>query len=86
LQQQDANRATANAAYPSSRAAGGGENAQEQHEQDFSNYQRDLTVITDTQTGEHATTYNSWADALVKADPNKYQYVPTGELMKGVDY
>jgi hypothetical protein len=85
LQQQDANRARANAAYPSSQG-GGGENGREQHEQDFSNYQRDLSVITDTQTGEHATTYNSWADALVKTDPNRYQYVATPDLMKGIDY
>jgi hypothetical protein len=87
LKQQDANRASANAAYPSSRSVGGGaEEGQEQHNQDFSNYQRDLSVIVDTDTGEHATTYNAWADALVKADPNKYQYVPTQELMQGVDY
>ncbi len=60
--------------------------ARDRHNQDFTNYLRDNTVITDTQTGEHATTYNSYADALVQADPNRYQYVPTQNLLKGIDY
>jgi hypothetical protein len=62
------------------------EDVRDRANQTFSNYQLDYSVITDTQTGEHATTYNSYADALVKADPNRYQYVPTQNFMKGVDY
>jgi hypothetical protein len=62
------------------------EDTRDRHNQDFSNYILDQTVVRDTQTGEHATTYNSYAEGLVKADPNRYQYVGTQDLMKGIDY
>jgi hypothetical protein len=62
------------------------EDRRDRANQDFSNYQLDNTVIRDTQTGEHATTYNSYADALVKSDPNRYEYVTKQDYLKGIDY
>jgi hypothetical protein len=62
------------------------EDRRDRRNQDFSNYILDNTVVRDAQTGEHATTYNSYADALVKSDPNRYQYVPNQSFLKGVDY
>jgi hypothetical protein len=52
----------------------------------FQDYTLDQTVIVDTHTGEHATAWNQTADLLVKADPNRFQYVPKQDFIKGVDY
>lgn len=52
----------------------------------FQEYTLDQSVIVDKTTGEHATAWNQTADWLVKADPNRFQYVPRQDLLKGVDY
>ncbi len=52
----------------------------------FQEYTLDQSVIVDKNTGEHATAWNQTADLLVKADPNRFQYVPNKDLLKGTDY
>jgi hypothetical protein len=52
----------------------------------FSNYQLDQTQLQDSLRNERGTVSNAYADALVKADPNRYQYVGTQDFLKGVDY
>jgi hypothetical protein len=59
--------------------------------QAFSNYTLDQTVIQDNNvygngTIGHGTVWNSTADALVKADPNRFEIVDTPNFWKGVDY
>jgi hypothetical protein len=59
--------------------------------QAFSNYILDQTVIQDNNmygngTIGHGTVWNSTADALVKANPNRYEIVDTPNFWKGVDY
>jgi len=59
--------------------------------QGFSNYLLDQTVVQNNNvngTGMvgRATAWNSTADALVKADPNRFQYVDTPNYLKGIDY
>ncbi len=36
--------------------------------------------------GKHSTEWNQTADALVKNDPQRYEYVDTPKFWKGVDY
>jgi len=54
--------------------------------QGFSNYLLDQTVVQNNYTGAHATDWNSTADALVKANPNKYSYVTTPNYIPGTDF
>jgi hypothetical protein len=59
--------------------------------QNFSNYLLDQTVIQDNNmhgngTIGHGTVWNSAADALVKANPNRFEIVDTPNFWKGVDY
>jgi hypothetical protein len=59
--------------------------------QGFSNYILDQTVVQNNNvagTGMvgHATLWNTTADALVKSDPNKYEYVPEQNYWRGTDY
>ena len=59
--------------------------------QAFSNYILDQTVIQDNNmygngTIGHGTVWNSEADALVKADPNRFEIVDTPNFWKGWDY
>ena len=59
--------------------------------QAFSNYQLDQTVIQDNNmygngTIGHGTAWNSTADALVKANPDRYEIVNTPNFWRGVDY
>jgi hypothetical protein len=59
--------------------------------QGFHNYLLDQTVIQDNNVyghGEvgHGTAWNATADALVKADPNRFEIVNTPNFWKGVDY
>jgi hypothetical protein len=49
-------------------------------------YILDRSVIRDTADTVHATTSNSLADALVKSNPGKLEYVPNQQLVQGVDY
>jgi hypothetical protein len=60
--------------------------SRDKHSQEFSNYLLDQTVIEDSQRNERATVWNQYGDSLVKADPNRYQYVPTKDFIKGIDY
>lgn len=53
--------------------------------QSFSNYLLDQSVITNSQ-GNHATVSNGTADAMVRSNPSRYEYVNTLNLKKGVDY
>jgi hypothetical protein len=54
--------------------------------QGFSNYLLDQNVIQNNNTGAHTTDWNSIADALVKANPSRWQYVDTPNYIKGTDY
>lgn len=54
--------------------------------QNFSNYILDQTVVQNVQTGERGTVFNKYADSLVQNDPNRFQYVPTQDMLKGIDY
>jgi hypothetical protein len=60
--------------------------SQARSNQNFSNYLLDQTVVQDNNTGGHATVWNQAADSLVKADPNRYQYVQSPDFLKGIDY
>jgi len=69
------------------------ERANDQHNADIDwqskitqDYILDRSVIRDTDETFHATTGNNLADALVKSNPNKLEYVPNQELIRGVDY
>lgn len=59
---------------------------QDKQNQAFSNYLLDQTVIQDNVRNEHATVWNQTADALVKSNPDRYQYVDTPNFWKDVDY
>jgi hypothetical protein len=54
--------------------------------QGFSNYILDKSVIVDTQNDAHGTFWNGTADALVKSDPKRFEYVDTPNYWKGIDY
>jgi hypothetical protein len=59
--------------------------------QGFSNYLLDQTVVQDNNmynngTIGHGTLWNSDADALVKANPNRFEIVDTPGYWKGIDY
>lgn len=54
--------------------------------QGFSNYLLEQTVIQDNEKGTHSTEWNATADAMVKSDPKRYEYVPNQNFWKGVDY
>jgi hypothetical protein len=59
--------------------------------QGFSNYLLDQTVVEDNNmygngTLGHGTQWNSTADALVKADPNRFSYVTVPNYWQGTDF
>ncbi len=59
--------------------------------QGFSNYILDQTVVQDNNmygngTIGHGTLWNTTADALVKADPNRFEYVEKPNYWQGTDY
>jgi hypothetical protein len=54
--------------------------------QEFSNYQLGYSVISDSQGNAHGTLWNDDAAALVKADPNRFEYVSAPNYWKGIDY
>ncbi len=59
--------------------------------QGFSNYLLDQTVVQDNNmygngTIGHGTAWNATADALVKADPNRFEIVDTPNYWRGIDY
>ena len=68
-----------------------GEDNISRNTQSFSNYILDQTVVQDNNmynngTIGHGTLWNSQADALVKADPNRFEYVNTPNYWRGTDY
>jgi hypothetical protein len=50
------------------------------------NYTLDQTQIQDNERNGRATVSNGMADALVRADPDRYEIVPTANFLRGVDY
>ena len=68
-----------------------GQDAQARNNQAFSNYLLDQTVVQDNDrygngTVGHGTLWNTTADALVKADPNRFEYVDKPDFWQGTDY
>ncbi len=54
--------------------------------QEFKNYQLGYSVISDTENTAHGTFWNEDADALVKSNPNRFEYVNAPNYWKGIDY
>jgi hypothetical protein len=54
--------------------------------QAFSNYLLDQTVIQDNDLHAHGTVWNQTADALVRENPQRFEYVNTPNFWKGIDY
>jgi len=50
------------------------------------NYIRGTTVISDGALNAHGTVDDDVAQALIAADPNRFQAVPTSQFVKGIDY
>jgi hypothetical protein len=68
-----------------------GQDAQARNNQGFSNYLLDQKVVQDNNmygngTVGHGTLWNSTADALIKADPNRFEYVDKPNFWQGTDY
>ena len=60
------------------------ESSEAQMDQGFDNYLLDQSVVSSG--GGHTTMWNTEANALVQANPNKYQIVDSPNYWKGVDY
>jgi hypothetical protein len=60
--------------------------SEDRNAQGFSNYLLDQSVIQDNENSAHGTVWNNEAAALVKSDPQRFQYVDTPDYWKGVDY
>jgi hypothetical protein len=54
--------------------------------QAFDNVILGQSVVRDTERNAHGTLSNDYADALVKAHPERFEYVPTQDYVKGIDY
>jgi hypothetical protein len=54
--------------------------------QEFENYQLGYSVISDNQNTAHGTFWNEDADALVKSNPDRFEYVNAPNYWKGIDY
>jgi hypothetical protein len=52
----------------------------------FQNYQLDQTELQDNHQNTRGAVPNSLADALIKADPDRFEAVPTTNFLKGVDF
>jgi hypothetical protein len=52
----------------------------------FQNYQLDQTELQDNDQHARGAIPNSLADALIKADPDRFQVVPTQNFLKGNDF
>jgi hypothetical protein len=50
------------------------------------NYIRGNTVISDSALNAHGTVDDDVAQALIAADPNRFQEVSSGQYVKGIDY
>jgi len=60
--------------------------SQDKRSQEFENYQLGYSVIADTGNNAHGTFWNEDADAMVKSNPDKWQYVNAPDYWKGIDY
>ena len=49
-------------------------------------YILDRTVVRDNENAERGTLSNSYADSLVRGNPDRFQIVPNQDLIKGKDY
>jgi len=54
--------------------------------QEFENYQLGMSVVSDTGNNAHGTFWNEDAEALVKSNPDKFEYVSAPDYWKGIDY
>jgi hypothetical protein len=52
----------------------------------FQNYQLDQTELQDSEQNARGAVPNALADALVKANPDRFQTVPTQNFLKGADF
>jgi hypothetical protein len=52
----------------------------------FDNVLIGQSVVLDTERNAHGTIFDDYADALVKSNPDRFQYVPTQDYVKGIDY
>ena len=52
----------------------------------FQNYQLDQTELQDSDQHSRGAVPNSLADALIKANPDRFQAVPTQNFLKGLDF
>jgi hypothetical protein len=62
------------------------QDAQDRTSQAFSNYILDNSVVRYTPDDSHATMDNGTAALIMKLDPNHFEYVQTGDYLKGIDY
>jgi hypothetical protein len=62
------------------------QDAQDRQFQAFDNNLLDRTVIRDSDWSAQGTVSDGLADALVKANPNRFQEVPPSQYIKGIDY
>ncbi|HEY1725519.1 MAG TPA: hypothetical protein VGF89_08850 [Steroidobacteraceae bacterium] len=90
-QQAGANaRAQANAAHAAEDAQSAAFQAHmdniDRFSKSFQNYQLDQTELQDNNQNARGAVPNSLADALIKADPDRFQAVPTQDFLKGVDF
>jgi len=54
--------------------------------QEFGNYQLGYAVVADTGNNAHGTLWADDAAALVKSNPNQFEYVSAPNYWKGIDY
>jgi hypothetical protein len=52
----------------------------------FQNYQLDQSELQDNTLDSRGAVPNALADALIKADPDRFEVVPTQNFLKGVDF
>jgi hypothetical protein len=60
--------------------------SQDRRSQEFENYQLGYSVIADTQNTAHSTLWDDDAAALVKSNPDRFEYVSAPNYWKGIDY
>ena len=60
--------------------------ANEKEVQGFCNNLLEQSVVVDKASGEHGTLDNNYASALVEGNPDRFQYVPFPNFLRGIDY
>jgi len=94
---EDRSRAAGAAARSQAAAAHAAEDAQsasfqahmdniDRFSKSFQNYQLNQTELQDNDANARGAVPNELADALVKANPDRFQTVPTQNFLKGVDF